>query len=98
MSAPLFTEGAYSVYVGYISGDTSKDIPHYLVINDTNRVVEGSSARYFEARAIASAFSKELTEQDEHLAKGREIVERAQEPNEGGQIVGELSGKKWNNH
>ena len=98
LSAPLFSEGVYSVYVGYITGDATKDIPHYLVVNDQNCVVEGSSARYFEARAIASAFSKELVEQNEHLNKGREIVERAP-PESQGEIKGEITqDKKWKQH
>lgn len=72
---PLFTEGSYSVYKGWIESDVNRDIPHYLIINNDTWVVEGSAARLFEARGMCSAFSKELIAQDKLLSKGESIVE-----------------------
>lgn len=76
LSGPVYSEGAYSVYVGYIEAMPDKDIAHYLVINTTQGVVEGSSARLFEARGLCQAFFKELEDQDTRLAKAIDIVER----------------------
>lgn len=88
----IFTEGAYSVYVGYIESETGNDIPHYLIINDDTWVVEGSAARLFDARGMCSAYSKELVEQDKLISKGEPIVEQVDEPN-GNKAAG--GGKKW---
>lgn len=76
----LFTDGDYSVHLGYMESATREDIPHYLIVNDLTGVIEGSSARMFEARALAVAFNRELTGQTEALAKGVDILEKEDSP------------------
>lgn len=72
---PLYTEGQYSVYKGWIDDEKHNDIPHYLIINMETWVVEGSAARLFEARGMCSAFSHELELQNKMLAEGKPLVE-----------------------
>ena len=62
-----------------MEGDSNKDIPHYLVINTMTNVVEGSSARLFEARGICQAFAAELRDQNDLIAKQIDLVEKVDE-------------------
>lgn len=71
----LFSEGPYSVYVGYVENDSNRDIPHYLIINNDTWVVEGSAARLPEARGTCAFFAAELKAQDALIAKGESLVE-----------------------
>ncbi len=86
----IYREGPYCVVVGFVIGDSNRDIPHYLIINTDNNVVEGSAARLFEARGLAATFAAELASQDEWLAKGNSLVQK-----EGEQPVGR-SKPTWN--
>lgn len=86
---PLFTDGAYSVWVGYIiSKGENKDIPHYLILNHINEVVEGSSANFVEARGHCSYLNSQLEAQDELIRKGESLFEREKEKKE--------DGRSWN--
>ena len=72
----VFAAAPYIVNVGYVEEDNNRDIPHYLVINTTTAVVEGSSARLFEARGICQAFAAELASQNELISKEIDLVEK----------------------
>jgi hypothetical protein len=75
-TGPVFTDGAYSVFVGYIeSSGEKRDIPHYLLVNNANSVVEGSSARLFEARGQCSYMAAQLESQEEMIKKGESLFE-----------------------
>jgi len=76
MGDPIYSEGVYAVYVGYIESIPDKDIPHYLAVNCQTGVVEGSSARLFEARGLCQAFHREVQEQDRLISQGIDMVER----------------------
>lgn len=98
LGGPIYAEGPYAVHVGRVPTDKNQDIPHYLVVNTTYGVVEGSTSRLFEARGICQAFRKELEQQDLYLAKDMDIVEQVDEPD--GNVDPEFPKKKdikWKN-
>lgn len=70
----IFSYGSYSVFVGLIPDNTNRDIPHYLLVNTETKVVEGSSARLFEARGMCEAYGKELEAQNDLLSNKIDLV------------------------
>jgi hypothetical protein len=96
---PIFLAAPYHVIVGYIESDANRDIPHYLIINTITNVIEGSSARLFEARGICQAYSMELKGQDEMISKEIDLVEKTEEAD--GNIDPKYQAKKvkdWKAH
>lgn len=94
---PLFSDGPYGVYVGYIESDATKDIPHYLLVNMENEVIEGSSARLFEIRGMAEVFAKEVSTQNNLIEKHMALVAR-DEPNGNIDPDVEAQHRKWKGH
>jgi len=69
---PIHFDAPYAVYVGYMASDQANDIPHYLIVNTTYNVIEGSAARITDARLGAYQLARELEEQDKVIkSKGK---------------------------
>lgn len=91
----IYSEGEYSVYVGRMAPEVREgDIAHYLVINDRYKVVEGSSARVFEARGLCHVYNKELDYQNERLAQDMDIVQTEANGNVDPEFENK-KGRKW---
>jgi hypothetical protein len=73
---PIFNEGTFAVYVGYIDTPERKnDVPHYLIINTRYNVVEGSSASIFEARGHCAYLNAQYEAQEDMITKGVKLFE-----------------------
>lgn len=70
----LYRSGPYKVYVGYMSSRDSPDIPHYLIVNTLAGVIEGSTARMMEARALAYQLDSELQQQDKLIENAESLT------------------------
>lgn len=88
LGKPVFTVDKYAVIIGYIETvERKSDIPHYLIVNTEHKVVEGSSASLFEARGMCSYTAKQISQQEELIAKGEALFEKEEKG---------TSGNKWN--
>ena len=103
LGEPIYQEGVYQVVVGYLVNAKNQDVPHYLIINVETSVIEGSSARLFEARSVAAAFNAELKSQDNLIAKGVGLVELQtstsdshDEPEEPAKKASKKKDRTWN--
>ena len=75
-SDPVFRDGVYGVFVGYIENDNHlQDIPHYLIINMEHKVVEGSRTVLFEARGECSYLNFQAEKQNELIADGESLFD-----------------------
>lgn len=97
LGGAIYSEGDYSVYVGYLETQENRDIAHYLIINDRYKVVEDSRARMFEARGVAQAYAKEQEIQDKKIAENIDIVELAEPDGNTDPEYKAQQRKRWSN-
>lgn len=91
-TAPIYSEGPYSVYVARIVQDEKKDdMDHYLIVQDDYGVIEGSFNRLIEARATCWALANAAFEQNIKINNAQPLVnEEPKNPNVAGR------NKTWN--
>ena len=63
---PLFQYKGFAVRVGYMVD--RNDLPHYLVLNEATEVIEHSTSRLVEARAVCVVLGQQLELQDKAIA------------------------------
>lgn len=71
VEGPIYSDGPFDVWVGYINTKDGNDIPHYLIVNKTYSVVEGSAANLTHARNMASELASILVKQDQKMNQGK---------------------------
>lgn len=70
---PLFSHKGYTVNVGF--AHDRDDVPHYLVLNKLYGVIEYSTMKLIEARAMCVLLAEQIEMQDAAISSGKLIAE-----------------------